>query len=163
MIGDLLKGKDVPILHVHVNVFDDATCIGIHIPHIVVDMLGLGIIAHAWTQLINSEDMKAVVLPSLMEGDPLADWGSISCPSEPAARSEVKANTAVQLFGWWEKLRYYIPLSWEVMTSKEVAHAIFIPFSVINRLRKETMLGDEKERWVSENDIVIAILAHVSV
>ncbi|KIY63970.1 hypothetical protein CYLTODRAFT_493506 [Cylindrobasidium torrendii FP15055 ss-10] len=161
VIKDLLKGKDVPLLHIHVNVFDDATCIGIHIPHVLVDMLGLGIVAQAWAALVNSEDMKAVALPTLMEGDPLADWGSRSYPSDPAAQAEVKANTTVRLFGWWEKLRYYIPISWEVMTSKEEAHTIFIPFSVIERLRKETMAGDEKERWVSENDIVVAIIAHM--
>ncbi|KIY63971.1 hypothetical protein CYLTODRAFT_425646 [Cylindrobasidium torrendii FP15055 ss-10] len=47
------------------------------------------------------------------------------------------------------------------MTSQEIAHTVFIPFSTIDRIRKETMLGDEKERWVSENDIVVAILAHM--
>lgn len=155
MLTDLLKGKDIPVLHVHVHVFNDATCIGIHIPHAVVDTLGLGIIVRAWVKLINAEDPKTVVLPFVVEGDPLADWGSRSYPSESAARAQVKANTVAQLFGWWDKLRCYIPIAWELLTSKEIARSVFIPHSVVDRLRKE--------KWVSENDIVIAILAHVGV
>lgn len=161
-LDDLLKAKDMPMLHVYVNVFDDATCIGFHLPHAFGDMLGLGLIMRAWAKLVNAEDMKSVVLPEVMEGDPLADWADMEYPRTPEAQAVVKANTTMHLYGLWGTLRYFVPLAFSILTHKETSRSLFIPLSVIDALRSETMAGDEKARWVSENDIVTAILTYVS-
>ncbi|KIY63968.1 hypothetical protein CYLTODRAFT_493504 [Cylindrobasidium torrendii FP15055 ss-10] len=161
-LDDLLKGKDTPMLHVHVNVFDDATCIGFHLPHAFADMLGLGLVVRAWAKLVNADDMKTVVLPEVMDGDPLADFAKMEYPSAPEEQAVVKANTTMHLYGWWGTLRYFVPLAFAVMTHKEISRSLFIPLSVVNALRAETMAGDEKARWVSENDIVTAILTYLN-
>ncbi|KIY66236.1 hypothetical protein CYLTODRAFT_444834 [Cylindrobasidium torrendii FP15055 ss-10] len=162
ILDDLLKGKDTPILHVHVNVFDDATCIGFHLPHAFADMLGLGLAVRAWVKLINADDMKATVIPKVIEGDPLVNFGKMQYPSAPEEQAILKANTTMHLYGWWETLRYYFPMAFALFMNKEVSRTLFIPLSLVDALRRETIAGDEKTRWVSENDIVAAILTYLN-
>ncbi|KIY63969.1 hypothetical protein CYLTODRAFT_446294 [Cylindrobasidium torrendii FP15055 ss-10] len=148
-LDDQLKGKDTPIVHVHVNVFDDATCIGFHLPHAFADMLGLGLVVRAWVKLINADDMKTVVLPKVMDGDPLANFGKMEFPSTPEEQAVVKSNTTMYLFGWWDTLRYYVPLIFAVLMNKEISRLLFIPLPVVHALRRETIAGDEKTRWLN--------------
>ncbi|KAF9017975.1 hypothetical protein BDZ89DRAFT_1140296 [Hymenopellis radicata] len=159
IVPDLLKRKDAPMLQVHVHCFADVTCIGFHIPHLFCDVPGLAIILRAWCSLIASpNDMHSVVLPQLVEGDPLKDFGE----PYPKTKAELKVFrksmlSTFTIWGLFDTVKYYARLVSDVVTNNEECRLLFIPESVIAQLREETMGG--KEQWVSENDIVTALLA----
>ncbi len=161
IVPDLLKQKDAPMLHVHVHCFADVTCVGFHIPHLFCDVPGLAVILRAWCSLIASPgDMQSVVLPSLLEGDPIKDFGE----PYPKTKAELKLFrknmlSSFTVWGMIDTIKYYARWLSDIMTNKEECRLLFIPKSVITRLRDETM--GEKEQWVSENDVVTALLTKV--
>lgn len=163
---DLLKAKDTPLLHVHIHNYTDVTCIGFHIPHSVVDVPGLGIILRAWCSLISAKNnMQDVTLPRLFESDPLTDFGL----PYPTSKKDVVAfrqttRTKIPIFSLWENFRYYVPMIYDLALNESESRTLFIPFSVIENIRKKIMVHGEGESekkvvWVSENDVVTAILA----
>ncbi|KIY66900.1 hypothetical protein CYLTODRAFT_422984 [Cylindrobasidium torrendii FP15055 ss-10] len=164
MTPDLINGDDIPILHIHVNVYQDATCIGFHIPHAFADFLGIGIIFKAWVDLVNNvKNMDTVETPRLVASDPLATFGLKGYPKK---RSEIAAfhkdtGCSVQFFNFPDAFRYYAALAWDIMSNEEQSRLVFIPQSVVERIRRNVMGGEEKV-WVSENDVVTAMLAQLN-
>ena len=163
--SDLLN-KDIPIMSLHITQFSDVTCVGLSLPHAVVDVMGFGIIMRAWCSIIADDHAK---VPSLIVGDPFADYG----PPYPSTRSGVKALRAsmistARVWGLRGKIRYFGRLILELALSpKEHCGLFFIPKSVVDRIREDGM-REAKERgkgggWVSENDVITAILVKVSI
>ncbi|KAJ7290177.1 hypothetical protein C8J57DRAFT_1046006 [Mycena rebaudengoi] len=52
--------SNVPMLRVHVSVFDDLTLLGITAPHLLFDVPGIGTLLHAWTRLIPGDDINEI-------------------------------------------------------------------------------------------------------
>lgn len=110
------------------------------------------------------------LVPPLIVGDPLAEHGA----PYPCTRSGVKelrasmASTA-RVWGLRGKMRYYSRLILELtLSSKENCGLFFIPTRALDRIREEGMRGAKESagggsQWVSENDVLTAILVKVSV
>ena len=166
--SDLLN-KDVPIMSLHINQFSDVTCVGLALPHAVVDMMGIGIIMRTWCSIMADDRVK---VPSLIVGDPLAKYGA----PYPTTRSGVKELRAsmigtTRVWGLQSKIRYFGRLILElVLSPKEHCGLFFIPMSVVDRIREEGKRGAKESSndnggspWVSENDVITAILVKVRI
>lgn len=137
------------------------TCIGFSHPHILADALGTGIILRAWCSVLAGRESE---VPALIEEDPLKDFGK----PYPSTKAGVKALRAsmrgdYHLYGLWARLKFYPPIFVEmILHPKETVHTVFIPEKTVVRLREEAMREGEKDVWVSDNDIVSAILLKVN-
>jgi hypothetical protein len=162
--ADLLKQKDAPIISLHVSRFSDATCVGFTIPHAICDVPGVGIILRAWCSLLAS---RAAEIPPLVIDDVLADFGS----PYPTTKAGVKAlrasmRSTFRIWGLWSKIRVNIRFMREfIIYPKDDCRMVFIPTNFIQRIREEAKkeLGGEMTEgpWLSENDIVTAIMVKV--
>ena len=154
-------------MSLHINRFSDVTCLGLALPHAVVDMVGVGIIMRAWCSIMANEHAD---VPPLIVGDPLAEYGA----PYPSTRSGVKKLRAsmvgtARVWSLRSKIRYFGRMIFEfVLSPKEHCGLFFIPMSVVDRIREEGM-HEAKESastsggsvWVSENDVITAILVKV--
>ena len=168
--SDLLnEDSDKPIMSLHINQFSDVTCVGFTLPHAVVDMMGVGIIMRTWCSIMADDHAE---VPSLIVGDPLAEYGA----PYPTTRSGVRDLRAsmigtARVWGLRGKIRYFSRVILElVLSPKEHNGLFFIPTSVVNRIREEGMRGAKESangnggsQWVSENDVITAILVKVSI
>lgn len=160
---DWLKQKDAPTIRIHITAFSDATCIGFTIPHIFGDVSGLSVILRAWCSVLAGRELE---LPALITEDPIAHIGG-SYPASKKERKEFYADMegSYHIAGFWEKVRYYAPIVKEFMLHpKEETRLVFLPTKTLEKLRLAAMaeLPDEKEAWVSENDIIVALIIKVS-
>ncbi|KAJ6453693.1 hypothetical protein C8R45DRAFT_846966 [Mycena sanguinolenta] len=84
-----------PILHVHVNVFDDLTFLGVIAPHIAFDLLGAATLFDGWTRLLRGEDINTI--PGMAwDAEPFAHFSSGSGESE-VRRGWFKPRDGVQI------------------------------------------------------------------
>ncbi|KAF7984150.1 hypothetical protein HWV62_16806 [Athelia sp. TMB] len=158
-----LKQKDAPAIRIHVTVFSDATCIGFTLPHIFSDVPGMSVILNAWCSIMAGRESA---LPTLVTEDPIANIGG-AYPSTKKALKKFHADMegGYHLLSFWQKVRYYMPVVKEfVLHPKEECRLIFIPNKTLNKLRQAALaeLQDEKEVWVSENDIIFALIIKLS-
>ena len=154
---------DSPSIRIHVTTFSNVTCIGFTLPHIYGDVPGMSIILRAWCSIIAGHEAE---LPALFDGDPRAHIGG-PYPSSAKELKELYEDMEgdYHIAGWWEKIRYYAPIVLEmVFYPKEQARMIFLSESILVKLRQAALaeLDDGKEVWVSENDIVFALMVKVS-
>lgn len=160
---DWMKQKDTPTIRIHITAFSDATCIGFTIPHIFCDVPGLSVIMRAWCSILAGRESE---LPALIIEDPIAHIGG-SYPSSKKERKKFYADMqgGYHIAGFWAKVRFYTPLVKEfVLHPKEENRLVFLPTKTLEKLRQValTELQDEKEAWVSENDIIVALIIKVS-
>ena len=156
-MSDLLN-KDVPIMSLHINQFSDVTCVGLFLPHAVVDMMGVGIIIRAWCSIMADDHTD---VPPLIVGDPLAKYGA-PYPSTQSGVKELRASMVgtTRVWGLRGKIRFYSRVILEMFLSpKERCGLFFIPMSVVDRIREEGMREAMESAsgggaWVSENDVI---------
>lgn len=158
-----LKQKDAPTIRIHVTTFSDATCIGFTLPHIFGDVPGMSVILNAWCSIMAGRESE---LPTLITEDPIANIGG-SYPSTKKALKKFHAEMEgpYHLLSFLEKIRYFTPLIAElVIHPKEDCRLIFVSNAALSKLRQAALseLQDGKEVWVSENDIVFALILKVS-
>lgn len=165
-VSQMMKQNDAPIINLHISCFSDVTCIGFSLPHCVADAPGMGIILHAWCSVLAG---KASELPKLYDRDPLATFGS-PYPSKKADAKKFRESMqgAFQILNFWTKIPYYAGLLPEfIFHPKEESRMLFIPMKLVEKLR-DTALSELREKsgketmWVSENDIVTALLVKVN-
>ncbi|KAJ6486909.1 hypothetical protein C8R45DRAFT_1145542 [Mycena sanguinolenta] len=53
-------GSKIPMLHVHVSVFDDLTLIGVTAPQMLFDVPGLKMLLRAWCRVLAGDDIEAL-------------------------------------------------------------------------------------------------------
>ncbi|KAK6966830.1 hypothetical protein R3P38DRAFT_873582 [Favolaschia claudopus] len=51
---------NVPLMHVHLITYTDLTLIGVTLPHIAFDGLGVGTMITAWTRVLNGADIESI-------------------------------------------------------------------------------------------------------
>lgn len=165
-IAALMKKPDAPMLSVHVNVFTDVTCIGFHIPHMLCDAVGLGIILRAWYSLISAGSaMQSQTLPTLVEGDPLADFGEPYPATKEALKTFRKSMlSSITIWGKIDTYIYYTKLILDLLSNKEKCRLLFVPQSLVTKIKHEIMSSlTEKDQWVSDNDVLTALLTKVNI
>ncbi|KZP27678.1 hypothetical protein FIBSPDRAFT_948270 [Athelia psychrophila] len=161
--SEWIKQKDAPPIRIHITTFSNVTCIGFTVPHIFTDVLGISVILRAWCSIIAGRETSK--LPVLITEDPLAHIGG----PYPSSKKELKAFHAdmageYHLFSLWDKLRYYPPLIKEIVFHSEEVRLVFLPSKTLDKMRRSAMaeLQDEKEVWVSENDIIYSLIIKLS-
>lgn len=160
-----LLSQDQPLISIHVGRYDNVTCVGVNIPHVLVDAEGAGIILKAWCSLIAE---KVHEVPSLIDGDALADFG-LPYPSTKAEEEEFLASIPSSLCRWstWDMIRTTFNSILEfIFYPRARSGMFFLPSKLVASIRQKAMLelrnGDDREGpWLSENDIVTAILFKV--
>lgn len=166
LASNLIK-TDAPIMNLHINLFSDVTCVGLSLPHAVVEMVVVAIILRTWCSILADDQFN---VPSLVIGNPLAEYGEPYLFTQPGVK-DLRASMAstVQVRRFWEKVRYYRRILLELALSpKEHCGLISIPMSAVDHIRKEGLQGLKEsggghEEWVSEHDITTAILVKVKV
>lgn len=119
-----------------------------------------------WCSAIKGE--KLPDLPSPVDHrDVIADVGSPYPSNKKGVKAfRAKMQGSLQVWNLGQKIRYYPSVLPEVIfNSKEEVRLVFIPLSLIERLRSETMgvqpSTGAKSVFVSENDILTALMAKV--
>ncbi|KAF8176242.1 hypothetical protein K438DRAFT_1727497 [Mycena galopus ATCC 62051] len=141
---------NMPLIHVHVAIFNDVTFIGVTSTHITFDALGTRTLLHAWTRLINGEDIDAI---SGMEWD-MAPFEALSGPT-----------TIKQQRGWFNLGlfgRFFFTL-WFMLgiirDPKEEQRLVRVPKAFIENSKNEIM-EDLKHKgsteWVGSSDVLLA-------
>ncbi|KAK6966824.1 hypothetical protein R3P38DRAFT_3152141, partial [Favolaschia claudopus] len=51
-LDDFLFPNTIPLLHVHLVIYENLTLIGVTAPHIAFDAVGMGVLLHAWTRVL---------------------------------------------------------------------------------------------------------------
>ncbi|KZP11674.1 hypothetical protein FIBSPDRAFT_1050594 [Athelia psychrophila] len=163
LMSEWIKQKDAPVIRLHFTTFSDVTCIGFTLPHLFADVPGISVILRAWCSIVAGHESQ---LPALLTEDPIANIGG----PYPSTKKELKTFHAdmeggYRLFSFWNKIRYYVPMTAEfVRHPKEEVRLVFLPLQTLEKMRRSAMaeLKDEKEVWVSENDIVYALIIKLS-
>lgn len=152
---------------VHITFFKDVTCIGFSLPHCFADINGVGIIMSNWCSIMKGENLPRLPSPT-DHRDKLADVGSPYPSNKKGVQAfRAKMQGSLQVWNLAQKMRFYSSVLPEVIFhSKEEVRLIFVPLSLIEKLRSSTMNAQSnptsaKKVFVSENDILTALLAKV--
>ncbi|KAJ7086245.1 hypothetical protein C8R44DRAFT_893702 [Mycena epipterygia] len=141
---------NIPLIHVHVTAFEDLTFIGITSSHIIFDVLGVRTLLHAWTRLINGDDIDTI--PG-MEWD-AAPFESFS--TEPVAPPRER--------GWFDlgllsQLRLVFPLLLRTLWDPEERRMVHVPkafLEVFKRQIMEDLRLQGSSEWVGSSDVLMA-------
>lgn len=155
---EILQGDKLPTTYLHVTSFQDATCIGLTLPHIMYDILALCEILHEWCNLLSNKrsPRKAITF------DPLQDITNRPYPKTKAELQEMEAKklSTIQLFGWKEWIIWLSKFIFDaIIHPKEKSKLVFVPQRHIDAVRDRAA---KRGHWISENDVVTASLFKVS-
>ncbi|KAJ7734549.1 hypothetical protein DFH07DRAFT_928433 [Mycena maculata] len=147
---DAFLVPNTPLPHVHVTVFDDITFIGITASHIGFDALGTKTLLHAWTRLINGDDIDTI---------PGMDWDAM--PFE----SFTGPTTVRHMRGWFDLgvftqllfiARFVLRL---FRDPKETSYLVRVPKVFLDDSKREIMENLKLQgsaEWVGSSDILMA-------
>ncbi|KAJ6583285.1 hypothetical protein B0H10DRAFT_1833982 [Mycena sp. CBHHK59/15] len=140
-LEELLQ-PNMPLLHVHLAVFDDLTFIGVTAPHIAFDAVGTATVLAAWARLLNGEAIDTV---------PGMEWDSEPFASfvEP---NSVKAKPKRGWFdlGWFSQLSFIVRFIMRIMSDpKEVGYLVRVPKAFLQE-EKQKIMGELKVQGSSE-------------
>ncbi|KAF7373715.1 hypothetical protein MSAN_00582500 [Mycena sanguinolenta] len=154
--AEFLK-PNVPLLHIHFTVFHDLTFIGVTVPHMGFDLLGIAVLLAAWTRVINGDDFDAI---HGMEWDaqPFAHY-------VPAPGSSSLTPKRTSLRGWF-KLGWLSQLSFigrSVLSSirdpKDVGYLVRVPKVFLNEEKRKIMdelKAQGSSEYVGSSDVLMA-------
>jgi hypothetical protein len=130
-LEDLLQ-PNVPLLHVHLAVFDDLTFVGVTAPHIAFDAVGTATLLAAWTRLLSGEALDTV--PGMeWDSEPFASF------AEP---SSVKAKPKRGWFdlGWFSQLSFIVRFIMRIVSDpKEVSYLVRVPKAFLQEEKEKIM------------------------
>ncbi|KAJ6494388.1 hypothetical protein C8R45DRAFT_824603 [Mycena sanguinolenta] len=92
---DAFVQSNTPFLHVHVNVFDDLTFLGLIASHIAFDITGVATLLDGWTRLLRGEDIHTIT-GMAWDAQPFAHFSPGSGESE-VRRGWFKPRDGVQI------------------------------------------------------------------
>ncbi|KAJ6557927.1 hypothetical protein B0H19DRAFT_1070521 [Mycena capillaripes] len=141
---------NTPLIHIHVAVFDDLTFIGVTSTHITFDALGTRALFHAWTRLMNGDDIDAI---------PGMEWDMQPLESftGPTSVTHQKGWFNLGLFGqllfiFWFMLRI-------LRDPKEEDYLIRVPKAFVEDSKREIMENLKAQgsaEWVGSSDVLLA-------
>ncbi|CAD6891223.1 unnamed protein product [Tilletia controversa] len=172
---DHLFKEDRPMVTTKITRFEDATTIGIALPHVLCDAAGASEVMNAWSAIVNGEENEIHALPQFGQDffAPLAPGGQ-EAKKESSAR-ELQAQKGFQTpAGWyaytlWDTIQFGMGFAWDLLwtrpESKMEGRDIFLPSAYLEKLKKEvneeiaktTSASKGEAQWVSTSDIVTAI------
>ncbi|EJD50448.1 hypothetical protein AURDEDRAFT_182386 [Auricularia subglabra TFB-10046 SS5] len=138
---------DVPLVHVHVTTFSDATLIGVTASHVMFDAHGAAALYDAWTAALRGELDSIVASPRAFE--PFKDM----LPDAP----ELLAPQQLGLFAGLRLLVRFVWRSWFGRT--ESSKLLYVPHEWLSA-RKDECMAELKARgsteWVGSSDVLTA-------
>lgn len=154
---DILNDPTAPTTYIHVTSFRDATCVGITVPHIMYDALGLCEIVKEWCAVMRGNEITRKVITS----NPLEDVTGVPYPKSKSELSQLvqRRSSTLARFSrreWYSFLAKFIADL--IKHPKEKTRLVFVPMKYIEKIRKG---AQKKGHWVSENDVVTASLFKV--
>ncbi|KAJ6489877.1 hypothetical protein C8R45DRAFT_901486 [Mycena sanguinolenta] len=152
-LDEFLK-PNVPLLHVHVAVFNDLTFIGVTSPHIALDAIGTGTLLAAWARVLNGDDIAAI---------PGMEWDAqpfTSYAPESSSGSDVRVMRGWFELGWLYQLFFIVVFILRLIRDpKEVSYCVRVP-KVFLEDQKQKIMEDLKLRgsseYVGSSDVLIA-------
>ncbi|KAJ6554412.1 hypothetical protein B0H19DRAFT_1071813 [Mycena capillaripes] len=123
---------NVPLLHIHIAVFDDFTFVGVTSPHIAFDALGTATLLFAWTCLLSGDELGTIT-------EPRRGWFDL---------------------GLFSKLSFMVRFILRiVMDPKEVRYFVRVPKAFLRESKRKIM--DELElqgssEYVGSSDVLLA-------
>ncbi|KAJ7634556.1 hypothetical protein FB45DRAFT_744239 [Roridomyces roridus] len=147
---DAVIESKLPILYVHVSLFDDLTFIGITASHIGFDAVGTGTLLDAWTRLINGTSIGAI------EGMPwdVQPFASFAGPTQITKRR-----------GWFDlgilsQMMFIVYFVWRLFwDSNEYGVFVRVPKAFLEEEKRKVM-EELKEKgsgeWVGSSDVLTA-------
>ncbi|KAJ7282023.1 hypothetical protein C8J57DRAFT_1299201 [Mycena rebaudengoi] len=141
---------NTPLLHAHVAVFADLTFIGLSSSHLAFDGIGTRTLLHAWTRLLNGEDIDTI---------PGMEWDA--APFETFRVSTPVAHAR----GWFDLglfsmllfvVRMVLRLLWD---SQEVNEIVRVPKAFLEDSKREIMKDlklQESSEYVGSSDVLMA-------
>ncbi|KAK0559082.1 hypothetical protein OC844_004659 [Tilletia horrida] len=170
---DDLINQDRPLVTVKVTRFQDATTIGIAIPHILCDGPGATEILNAWTSIVNGEVDEILPLP---RGDqdpfaPLAPGGKLAQKQAEAAaqdgQKELPRPVGWQAYNLWQTIYFFCVFLLDILWTRPPAtmeyRDIYLPKQYLDEQKATAMdmikngPAGGKDEYVSTSDIVTAI------
>ncbi|KAH9846780.1 hypothetical protein C2E23DRAFT_872203 [Lenzites betulinus] len=148
---DALLREDVPITHIHITTFDDATLVGLYVPHILSDGHGVAAIVRALTAILSGENPP----PPLEHTDPFLSYSQAPL-------------TAPAPYGWRvlsliETVMIYTRALWEWAFDNDLENReVFFPASDVARIKGDAMKdirrehGENTDIYVSSSDAILA-------
>ncbi|KAF7373689.1 hypothetical protein MSAN_00579900 [Mycena sanguinolenta] len=147
----------VPLLHIHFTVFHDFTFIGVTVPHMGFDLLGIAVLLAAWTRVINGDDFDAI--PGMeWDAQPFAHY----VPA-PGSSSVTPTRTSLRGFfklGWLSKLSFIgrFMLS-NLLDPKTVGYIVRVPKVFLNEAKQKIMdelKAQGSSEYVGSSDVLMA-------
>lgn len=137
----------VPLVHVHVTTFSDATLIGVTASHVMFDAHGASALYDAWTAALRGE-LDSIV-PSPRDFEPFKE---ILCDAP-----KLLAPPKLSLFSGLRLLARFILQSWFGRT--ESSRLLYVPHKWL-AARKDECMAELKARgskeWVGSSDVLTA-------
>lgn len=155
---DALLRDDVPITHIHVTTFDDATLVGLYVPHILSDGHGVAAIVRALTAILSGKKAP----PPLEHMDPFLPFTQtpLSAPAPYGWRVLSLIETVV----------IYARAFWEWAFDNDLENReVFFPASDVARIKSHAMEdirhehGENTDIYVSSSDAILAFCLKVRV
>ncbi|KAF8162476.1 hypothetical protein K438DRAFT_1858665 [Mycena galopus ATCC 62051] len=141
---------NMPLIHVHVAIFNDVTFIGVTSGHITFDALGTRTLLHAWTRLINGEDIDAI--PG-MEWD-MAPFEALSGPT---IITQQRGWFNLGLFGQFFFILWFMLRI--IRDPKEEQRLVRVPKAFLENSKNEIMEDLKRKgstEWVGSSDVLLA-------
>lgn len=154
-VQELLQ-KDIPLTQLQVTLFDDASLVGLSIPHILCDGYGVKAIIQSLTHVLNG----GVPPPPPTLADPFQSYANAPQPLEapPYWRVLSSIQTAVLiLFSLWRSI-------WERPIENR---DVFFPKDAVAQIKSEAMSdlkkehGESSDVWISSSDALLAFCLKV--
>ena len=152
--------SDTPIISLHITQFSDATCVGLKVPHSVLDGGSIRIVIHGWTKVLTGTlppPLNILGYTNVKEGKKLA-IDALSAIAE--GRDGTEAATAPYLLRGFSYFVFIILIVVDIIWNKrEKKRLIHLPKAFVEALRYQAMGGLSEGERVSSSSVVAAWLA----
>ncbi|KAI0746367.1 hypothetical protein C8Q80DRAFT_1337354 [Daedaleopsis nitida] len=151
---DELLTRDVPLTHLHVTNFNDASLVGLYTPHILCDGHGVATIARALSSILGGDPPP----PPLHYDDPFLPF--LPTPNDSTA----SAPPCWRTLNFVERMVLYARSLWDFLFCDHIENRdVFFPREEVARI-KELAMDDirhehehsGKDLWVSSSDALLA-------
>ncbi|KAJ7185825.1 hypothetical protein C8R46DRAFT_880912 [Mycena filopes] len=142
---------NTPLLRVHVALFDDTTFVGVTASHILFDALGSRELIHAWTRLINGEELNAIP--------------GMDVDAAPFESFNASPNGVLEQRGWYTlgllgQILFIMRFLFRIFRDpKEESRLVRVPKAFLEdskrEILKELKLQGSNE-WVGSSDVLLA-------
>ncbi|EIN12483.1 hypothetical protein PUNSTDRAFT_141174 [Punctularia strigosozonata HHB-11173 SS5] len=142
--------KDIPNAALQLTNFEDASIVGLTIPHVLADGHGVKVVLNALLQTLHGEEVAPIdPIP-----EPFAKFKDV--PQPPAV-------VGWRLFNFFQMLTFVACMLWDrIRYPKYEVRELYVPQKEVERIKQQAMddirneLGEQTGEWVSTSDALVA-------